>query len=264
MRRYATLGGRRFLTHRKSYGGLSFVEFLGCLAAVAGGVAFGSMYLGIDMKTMAIGVLEKAELIEPGQFGTGTDNTPVYSQIDLASTAEAVLAGKAAPDDVESETTDNNATVADDDFVVQLTEEQRAALTRNYWGKSVEAMQQESTNRLSAMASNPNWQLFDYLTHCQNGHQRAADSIEALSKHGIDAKVQGYAEKALRWHLSGVKLHSRAIQLLNEAPTSDLSGPLAQSWQSARTQHRMEEKLLITRYQAVARYMRHTFDQAQP
>ena len=251
MRPHGSLSDRRFSTRPKSRRGLSFGEFVGCLIAVSGGVMLGSMYLGIDVKTMAIGILEKAELIEPGQFGTDEEATPTNAPAEDAGTAEEASAGDRASEDMESIPTieitepDNNedqtnenrselssdsgATDSNGEFVVQLTEEQRASFTRLYWEKLVDAMQQESTNRLSAIAENPSWQLFDYLKHRQKGHQQAADAILSLDKQGIDAKVLDYSQKALQWHESGVKLHKRAVQLLTDAPSSELSGPFAQS-----------------------------------
>jgi hypothetical protein len=37
--------------------GLSFVEFVGCVFAITGGVALGSMYLGVDVEEAAVDVL---------------------------------------------------------------------------------------------------------------------------------------------------------------------------------------------------------------
>jgi len=40
---------------------VSVVEFVGCLVALGGGIVIGSMYLGVDMRAVAVGVLEKAD-----------------------------------------------------------------------------------------------------------------------------------------------------------------------------------------------------------
>ena len=281
MQRHDILYYRKYSNRHQSFHGLSFVEFLGCLAAVSGGVALGSMYLGVDVKTMAIGILEKAELIEPGQFGSGDENAPNDSKSDVKSSTKETLANETRPAEVESEKTieitkpeefdgtatehtpgnrnDSDATVEVGDPDVKYAVKQRASLTRQYWTKMDKINHQESKNRLAKSAKNRSWQLFDYLTHRKNGHQQAAEAIKALSQHGVDAKVLDYSDKVLQWHLFGVKLNSRAVQLLTDAPSSQLTGPFAQDWQSAATQHRMEEKLLLKRRQAVARYIQHTF-----
>ncbi|MCH8839105.1 MAG: hypothetical protein IH831_00215, partial [Planctomycetes bacterium] len=43
---------------------------MGCLLALGGGIALGSAYLGVDVKTLLVGILEQAELIEPDLLGT--------------------------------------------------------------------------------------------------------------------------------------------------------------------------------------------------
>jgi hypothetical protein len=73
--------------------------------------------------------------------------------------------------------------------------------------------------------------------------------------------VLAYGEKALAWHQEGAKLYARAKDLLTDAPTAQLSGPFAQSWQSAATQHQMEERLLEEKRSAVQSYLEH---QAKP
>jgi hypothetical protein len=62
----------------------------------------------------------------------------------------------------------------------------------------------------------------------------------------------------LAWHRDGVTLFSRALDLLTDAPSAQLSGPFAQSWQSAATQHQMEERLLRDKHNAVQAYLDHS------
>jgi hypothetical protein len=69
--------------------------------------------------------------------------------------------------------------------------------------------------------------------------------------------VLSYGEKVLAWHQDGAKLYARAKDLLTDAPTAQLSGPFAQSWQSAATQHQMEERLLAEKRAAVESYLAH-------
>ena len=45
------------------------LEFVGCLVVLGGGVVLGSMALGIDVKQLAQGAIEKSQLIDPSIFG---------------------------------------------------------------------------------------------------------------------------------------------------------------------------------------------------
>ena len=104
--------------------------------------------------------------------------------------------------------------------------------------------------------------MFDYLTGRKDGHLKAAAAIAALDSRGVDDHVLAYAKKARAWHTDGAKLFGRAVDLLTDAPTAQLSGPFAQSWQSAATQHRMEARLLVEKHQAVDSYLRNAYPSA--
>ncbi|MGI9455785.1 MAG: hypothetical protein ACR2NU_04445, partial [Aeoliella sp.] len=85
----------------KNRRGLSFVEFVGCLIALGGGVALGSVYLGVDMKTMFIGILERADIVDSGFFGV-----EVAAEESIAVVSEDSTGGQATilPDTSEEVT----------------------------------------------------------------------------------------------------------------------------------------------------------------
>lgn len=144
-----------------------------------------------------------------------------------------------------------------------ITPEQRHALTLAYWEALGACMRGEEEHRVPAIDADGNWQLFDYLTGRKEGHLKAAAAIAAIDARGVDDHVMAYAKKARAWHIDGAKLFGRAVDLLTDAPSAQLSGPFAQSWQSAATQHRMEARLLTEKQQAVRTYLDHAYE-AQP
>jgi hypothetical protein len=143
-----------------------------------------------------------------------------------------------------------------------LTDDQRHALTLEYWDALGVCMRNEVKNRVPAIDSEGNWQLFDYLTGRKEGHLEAADAMTQLDSRGVDDHVMAYAVKARNWHREGAGLFGRALDLLTDAPSAQLSGPFAQSWQSAATQHRMEERLLAEKHEAVQSYLTNTYPPA--
>jgi hypothetical protein len=147
--------------------------------------------------------------------------------------------------------------------LIDLTDEQRHALTRAYWDALDNCTKEEVKHRHAGLPEDGNWQLFDYLTCRKKGHQQAVAFISKLNLRGVDGHVSAYAQKALAWHRDGVTLFSRALDLLTDAPSAQLSGPFAQSWQSAATQHQMEERLLRDKHNAVQAYLDHSLS-AQP
>mgnify|MGYP006905787793 CR=1 FL=1 len=265
--------------------GLSIVELLGCFTAMAGGIVLGSMYLGVDVKEMAYVVLEQAQLVDPRRgaaYGEALPDEPgapeaSTSSVDAAtptaapaaSTTPAPLHSAESADPAAASGQSGDAPVAEPaaprkaaSFFARedlLTDQQRKALTLAYWEAVDGAMRDELGARSPTLGSDGGWQLFDYLTGRKDGHQRSASAIAALDGRGVDPHVLGYAKKARTWHEDGVSLFGRAVALLTDAPNAKLSGPFAQSWQSASTQHRMEERLLAEKHAAVASYLTHAY-----
>jgi hypothetical protein len=269
--------------HRRA---MSFVEFFGCFSAMVGGVVLGSMYLGVDVKEMAYAGLERAQLIEPRKAAQeaavasttidASQGEPVAEAVAAPKTpatsvevvaapaetpadpapAEAATPTAATPTDSAPEPTGAAAFFAREDLI---TDEQRRVLTLEYWAALRTCMSDEVCDRIPAVDAEGNWQLFDYLTGRKDGHAKAAAAITALDPRGVDDHVLAYGEKAHAWHEDGAKLFGRAVALLTDAPTAQLSGPFAQSWQSASTQHRMEARLLVEKEKAVESYLSHAY-----
>jgi hypothetical protein len=269
--------------HRRA---MSFVEFFGCFSAMVGGVVLGSMYLGVDVKEMAYAGLERAQLIEPRKaaqeaaVASTTSDAPRGEAVAEAVTApetpatsvevvaapaetpadpapaEAATPTAATPTESAPEPTGAAAFFAREDLI---TDEQRRVLTLEYWAALRTCMSDEVCDRIPAVDAEGNWQLFDYLTGRKDGHAKAAAAITALDPRGVDDHVFAYGEKAHAWHEDGAKLFGRAVALLTDAPTAQLSGPFAQSWQSASTQHRMEARLLVEKEKAVESYLSHAY-----
>lgn len=289
-------------THRA---GLSILEFLGCLAALGGGLLLGSLYLGLNVKEMAYVVLEQAHVVDPRPKSTAEITTegnataaPAGSPEDASSTmtpdpiasnttttppadaTEIAPSTAAEPVNSESASTESESAPSDDGptagklvesalpapmaglFAREdlITPEQRQALTLAYWESLGACMLDEEQHRVPAIDDEGNWQLFDYLTGRKDGHLKAAAAIAALDVRGVDDHVLAYSKKARAWHVDGAKLFGRAVDLLTDAPTAQLSGPFAQSWQSAATQHRMEARLLAEKQQAVRSYLDHAYE----
>jgi hypothetical protein len=261
--------------------GVSALEFIGCASAMIGGVFLGSLYLGVDVKEMAYCALEHAQVIDKQ-----TPPVEQASAIPVPSEAAATSAEAATTGSPAEETAGNDEAVAEAAPTVAaepaapvepippapaagffaredlLTDAQRQALTLAYWEAVAACMQDEVAHRVPAIDADGNWQLFDYLTGRKDGHLRAAAAVAQLDARGVDDHVVAYAEKARAWHEDGGKLFGRAVDLLTDAPTAQLSGPFAQSWQSAATQHRMEERLLAEKYVAVKSYLDHAYPPA--
>lgn len=268
--------------------GMSFFEIVGCLSAMVGGVVLGSMYLGVDVRSLALSAVRAArgashssdavaaapQVAAQATEAGATESTATATATKVAaSPVAAVEQAETAPAAVTEAPLETTATPAPAnptadpakpaiatpalEDVIELTDEQQKVLTRAYWAALDEYMKEEVVHRLAGIQDSGNLQLYDYLSCRSEGHGAAAKRIAELSVRGVDVHVTAYAEKANAWHDAGAKLFGRALDLLTDAPSAQLSGPFAQSWQSAATQHRMEEKLLREKHEAVQTYLDH-------
>jgi hypothetical protein len=257
------------MSKRQQRHGLSFVEFVGCLVAMVGGVLLGSIYLGIDVQKMAAGVLEQAQVVAPGYFRqvaatsvqeSANESSAVDSQASSAfadaeptqEVAETAAVGSGLP------ATSQPAPIADpatSRVKPEPTEIERRAATRAYWDQLTEIMLAEAHGRLRGEGSPEEWELYDYLSQRKRGHEVALAELDKLGTFGVDERLLNHGEQVVAWHKSGIKLFEHALSLLSDGPGAKLTGPFAQSWQSAATQLRMEETLVVERHKAVANYL---------
>jgi hypothetical protein len=262
--------------------GTSLLEFIGCLIAVAVGAVAGSLYLGVDLKSYGMSALKSAGVVElavepavsasDASASTPTTAIPTAPPVEVTKSPEVAAALEAPVAAPEADIDEPAPPAAAPSKVRELlslpgnklTDQQRRELTDAYWTELVQCMQDEVAHRTAGIEEGGNLQLFEFLSCRSEGHAIAAKHIAQLSTRGVDPHVTAYAAKAQRWHEEGAKLYGRALDLLTDAPTAQLSGPFVQSWQSAATQHRMEETLLQEKHAAVQVYLNHSTSEAAP
>jgi hypothetical protein len=235
---------RRNPRHRS---GLSFVEFIGCMFALSSGLAMGSVYLGVDLKTMCVGILEQAELVDPGFFGS----VAAADQIEEDPYLSHRRGGGQSTDDGAADEPDREWTY----------EEQKAA-TELYWQGLTASIRADVAHRKLDSRGAKKWRLFDYLSHRREGHENILHAIELLQRAGVDQNLLAHSDQVFDWHLTGADVYNEAVELLTDSPSEQLSGPLAEQWRNSATQHRMEEKLVREKHAAVTGYLNHAFEDA--
>ncbi len=262
------------LTHKNSSRvrrqGLSIVEFIGCFVAMGGGMLLGAMYLGIDIQAVATDTLERAR-------GVMSEDAPAESEEEALKSGKTQSTNSQKTDSPPGETgnqetaelpttVDSNQTTTKEStaYPLELTEAEQARATQAYWKVLAASVGEELAGRELRGKDVSNWQMFEHLEHRQVGHQRAVDQIKQLDDRGVDSKVLDHASQVLGWHVAGAKLYRRALDLITDGPSADLLGPFAQSWQSAATQHRMEEKLVQVKHLSVAGYLNHAYKELGP
>jgi hypothetical protein len=240
--------------YRRARRGLSFVEFVGCIFAITGGIVLGSMYFGVDVEDAAVDVLRFAELMPAEEEPQPA--SPNAANPAAAATTAPTNGGPNAAEPSSSEpaaaTSDSNQSAPS----AELTSEKRQELTRNYWEALIGCMRDEAEHR--AVEADSGLKLHDYLARRHEGHRKAAEAIDKLKLWGVDGHVAAYAKRVLAWHEAGAEMYSHASALVTDAPTAKFNGPFADQWKSAVTQHQMEERLLAEKHAAVQAYLNHS------
>ena len=199
------------------------------------------------MKTMCVGILERADLVEPDFFGTPAVAEEFFDDLKFEE-------GVDRSQDRSSE----------EDLARDWTDEQRQAATKLYWQGLTDCVHADVAHRKLDGRGKKNWRLFDYLSHRRQGHQNAMRTLDALDRKGVDQNLLAHGDQLFQWHLTGAKVYGQAVKLLTDSPGEQLSGPLAEEWRSSATQHRMEERLVRDKHSAVAGYLDHAFPEAAP
>jgi hypothetical protein len=241
---------------------LSFLEFLGCLVAMTGGVVLGSMYLGVDVKQTVASVLVQAQVVDTSYFGLAPEQAEQTAATEDISTEQIAEGNSVAPEiqneddsQVVETKTESEPTTANATLIPEPTAAETRTATRAYWDKLTECIQNEANGRLRGEGNPEEWQLYDYLLQRKKGHEQALVVFETLEPLAVDDRLVEHGGQVASWHKSGIKLFENALSLLSDGPGAKLTGPFAQSWQSAATQLRMEENLVLERHKAVANYL---------
>lgn len=251
--------------------GLSIFELTGCFFAVIVGAVLGAMYLGIDVKGIALSVLEKTELIEPTGSSAAAASDVQDAQGSAADTNLAATDTQGAETDAESakkpdveQTWQETITSAVNEHLPpEVPIEEQRELTRVYWESLLSSLDESQKAAVEASQFSGQPQLYDLLASRKQIHVDALERMEDLDAHGVNVRVVSFSAATKQWHEDGKKLYTRAMDLLTDTAKAELSGPFAQSWQSAATQHRMEERLLKDRRSALENFVEHWLNEGE-
>lgn len=224
---------------------------------MGGGVVLGSLYLGMDIQKIAIGVLEQSQIVAPGYFertagapaAQGASPTSDSAAHDSAGASVAAVAAKTDTAALPGQPSAESVPAKESSFA------ERSAATRSYWDQLTASMQAEARSRTDGARNPAEWELYDYLSQRLSGHKAVLEQLERLSTTGVDSRLLEHGEQVTNWHKSAIKLFKHALSLLSDGPGAKLTGPFAQSWQSAATQLRMEENLVIERHKGIANFL---------
>jgi hypothetical protein len=195
--------------------GLSIIQLVGCIAAIAAGIFVGAAFLDIDLKAAW--------------------------NLGLQSAGVAVPQEKPLPGEPENATqgsgpgSTGNGSAAD--------------LTLAYWNKLRDTIQEEQTARMKGPAGadgGPRAGLYVQM----KAFRQAADAIRGLATEGVDAEATALADDLAAWYETAFELSDEGTRL-EEADLAASSGPQGRRWHSAQKQLGEQSDLLSRKTKSV-------------
>ncbi len=244
--------------------GLSLLELLGCLIAIAGGIWLGMVYLRVDMRRAVYDAMAQTEVLDkvpPEWRPVDPDGKLMREQMVSALREElgtlrsdiAELQAAAAPAEVKTEHT----------AVKPTASEERQRNTLAYWNRINEIvlgeadLQQDADSALNESSAARVFALKGRVSRF------AARAVEAIPKDDVDPAVLQFGKQLEVWYDHGAALYGRAAQIW-ELPVASQRTNLTKRWTPAQLQRRNEAKLLSEKGTALREILSRRFGVEYP
>lgn len=219
MNRHVRLSNFPQVRSRLCKRGLTFIQLVGCVAAITVGIVVGALFLDVDLKAA---------------WQLGLENVGVATPHEKPAHSDAV----------EGAESDSSGNPQDGSSGKGRKLDGKAAATLAYWNGLREIIQTEQANRdHSELQAGGDIRGVMYARIDAFG--QAAEAIDALAIDGVDAEAVQLGRELAKWYEQAVEICEQGT-LLDEADLSSDSGPQGRRWHSAQKQQ--SERLdLLTR-----------------
>ncbi|MEX2316906.1 MAG: hypothetical protein WD669_07130 [Pirellulales bacterium] len=232
---------------RAARGGLSVLEFLGCVIAVVGGIWLGAIYLGVDVRHIAHTALSETELLDkvppewrpPGPQDSVTHEQLVTTLREELSSLKSEITSLRSGEKV-SEPTQPETTPADPNAPPQPTKERTLA----YWARLNEIALGEAALQADAESAVDELNAAKVFAIKGRIGRFAAKAVEAIPDAQVDPSVVQFGLQLKQWYEHGGELYDRAVQIWESAANSLGREQLNDDWKRAELQHKNEAQLL--------------------
>ena len=244
---------------RHDRGGLSVLEFVGCLMALVGGVWLGAIYLGVDVRHVVFGALAEADLMDkvPEQWrpeDPAAANAPTTQELaesvqkELVALRQEIAALRTAQfDGTASSGGDGSAQNLPAVDVQELT--RRAS--QEYWVRLQIVVQNEIALQRDAESAATDGNATKVAALKGRISRLTASAIRALPIANVDPAAVTLAKDIANWYEQGARLYDQAVAIWESSARTSSGGQLSKDWEQAQIQHRNEGRLLGDQVAAV-------------
>jgi hypothetical protein len=231
-------------------GGLTVLEFVGCVIAVVGGAWLGALYLGVDVRHVAHTVLSESELLDkvPPQWRPTDpkDNPMTRDQLvtmlreEFGALRQDLTTLQTGASGQTAESPGPRTTSSGNPSLQQATKDK----TRAYWLRINDialgeaALQQDAESAANGANSARVFAIKARISRF------AAKSVEAVPNDGVDESVVQFGRQLAQWYEHGGELYERAVQIWESPTASQGREQLNRDWRRSELHHRNEALLL--------------------
>lgn len=230
--------------------GVSLLQVLTCLLAVAGGVYVGTEYMGVTLNDVAYTALDETQMLDK----LPEDWRPELSDCPIGDCPERVAPDEEAAElraEFEALRLDaaklrRSAQLGETPDLMRFDDEQLALerdTTLAYWGRLCEIANQvaDLDARVQvAMAKKTTGHAFEIRSRAFDFGSR---SIEAITLENVDAQAIEAGNRLIEWYRDGADLYLQATKVWDDLAGS-ATGDQQQELERARIHHSKQTELL--------------------
>jgi hypothetical protein len=231
------------------------LEFLACTTALVGGAWIGALYLGVDVRHLAVSALSQAKLLDkmPAEFRPVDPNEKVMTREQLLTTLHEELGslrnqitslrGGGVAGQATAAAGGGEAASAE----MLPTKEKTLA----YWQRLNEiAMGESQLQRDAELAFNADNAAKVFAIKGRIS-RFSAKAVQAVATQEVDESVVRYGRQLGLWYDRAGELYEKAVRIWETPIGQQARAQLNDEWKQSDDQHRSEGRLLNEKAAAV-------------
>jgi hypothetical protein len=253
--------------HKQPRAGLTILEFVGCFMAVVGGAWLGALYLGVDVKNVAVKAISQSELLDkmPAEWRPAVPQENVMTREQVVSTLRqelGTLRGEInALRSGKTEATAGDTPSEETDAASQLPTKEK---TLAYWARLNEIALGEAALQQDAESTFNEANAAKVFAIKGRVSRFAAKAVEAVPTVAVDETAIRFGRQLGLWYDRGGELYENAVRIWETPIGPQARTKLNDNWKQAEQHHQNEARLLRENASAVRSTINRVFSADAP
>jgi hypothetical protein len=234
--------------------GLTILEFMACTTALVGGAWLGALYLGVDIRHLAVTALSQAQLLDkmPPELRPVDPNEKVMTRDQLLATLHEELGSlRNQITSLHTGGAAGQAGATSDREPVSAELMPTKDKTFAYWQRLNEIAIGESQLQLDAESAFNADNAAKVFAIKGRISRFSAKAVEAVPTQEVDESVVRFGRQLGLWYERAGELYEKAVRIWETPIGQQARTQLNDEWKRADDQHRSEGRLLSDKAAAV-------------